>query len=254
MRPQLAPGLHVLRRGDERLQVGLDRRRAVLLPDTDDVRRNLTALVRGEVTSVAQVPAQVRPLLDEPARRLSARVAVIGFGHSSGDELVPRLRQLVAASGLTVGRSVADVKVLAGVGEPDRALLDQCGQSGTPHLLVRLVEGHAVVGPFVAPGRTACLRCLDATATDEDPAWPLLVQQYVSLSARDRLDGATEPVDPVLAVLACAWAVRDVTTYVQGHRPSTWSTTVRLDPLLQEIGITEWLRHPACGCSWTMEA
>jgi bacteriocin biosynthesis cyclodehydratase domain-containing protein len=252
MRPLLAPGLHVLRRGDERLQVGLDRSRAVLLPDTSDVRRDLRALVRGEVTCLSQVPEQVRPLLDEPGTTATGRVAVIGFGHPSGAVMLSRLRSLVGAAGHTAARTVADVVVVAGVGEPERELVDRWGQSGTPHLLVRLVEGHAVVGPFVDPGRTACLRCLDATVTDEDPAWPLLVQQYASLSARDRPDGAGEPVDPVLADLACAWAVRDVTSYLHGHRPSTWSATIRIDPLLRDICTTQWLRHPACGCTWTM--
>jgi bacteriocin biosynthesis cyclodehydratase domain-containing protein len=126
-------------------------------------------------------------------------------------------------------------------------------QLGTPHVLVRLVEGYAVVGPFVAPGRTACLRCGDAAATDLDPSWPLLVEQYSSLSARDRRDGATEPVDPALAALAGAWALRDVASYLQGHRPSTWSTTLTLDPLLADVRTETWLRHPACGCTWTME-
>jgi len=210
-------------------------------------------LVCGEFTSRSQVPAQLLPLLESPPVPPEGKVGIAGFGHPSGSTLLPRLRSMVRDAGLVVGRTVMDVVVVAGVGEPERELVDRWAQSGTPHVLVRLVERHAVVGPFVAPGRTACLRCLDATATDDDPAWPLLVQQYASLSARDRPDGAGEPVDLVLAELACAWAVRDVASYLHRHRPSTWSTTVRIDPLLQEIGTTEWLRHPACGCTWTME-
>ncbi len=41
--------------------------------------------------------------------------------------------------------------------------------TGLPHLMVRLTEGDAVVGPFVVPGRTACLRCLDAHHADGRP-------------------------------------------------------------------------------------
>jgi bacteriocin biosynthesis cyclodehydratase domain-containing protein len=252
MRPLLAPGLHLLRRGDGRLQVGLDRGHAVVVPDTEPVRRALHLLTRGELISEADVPLQVRPLLTTSAKT-RGKVAVVGFGHPSGEPHLARLRSLITASGLTIGRSMADVVVLAGVGEPCRDLVDHWTQQGVPHVLVRLVEGYAVVGPFVAPGRTACLRCLDATATDEDPSWPLLLEQYSSLSRRDRRDGATEPVDPLLAELAGAWAARDVASYLLGHRPSTWSSTVRLDPLLQDIRTEAWLRHPACGCTWTME-
>ena len=100
----------------------------------------------------------------------------------------------------------------------------------TPYVLVRLTEGRAVVGPFVVPGRTACLRCLDAHHTDADPEWPLLVRQYADATRHDRADGVPEPVDPALAALAVAWAARDVTTYADGGRPSTWSGTLTLRP------------------------
>ncbi len=140
--------------------------------------------------------------------------------------------------------------MLLGVGEPDREVVDDWTRAGTPHLLVRLTEGRAVIGPFVVPGETACLRCVDAHCTDADPAWPLLVRQYSAASATDRPDGAPEPVDPLLATLALAWAARDLASYVDGLRPSTWSATVTVQPQLTRIESRSWLRHPACGCSW----
>lgn len=123
-------------------------------------------------------------------------------------------------------------------------------RAGTPHLLVRLTEGSAVLGPFVVPGRTACLRCLDAHHTDVDASWPLLVRQYATASATDRADGVPEPVDSLLAGLALAWAGRDLASYAEGSRPSTWSTTIRLDAELTSIETRSWLRHPECGCGW----
>ena len=100
-----------------------------------------------------------------------------------------------------------------------------------------------MVGPFVAPGTTACLRCVDAHCTDADPAWPLLVRQYAAASARDRADGVPEPVDPLLASLALAWAARDLACYVDGGRPSTWSATVTLHPRPDHV----WRPAPGCG-------
>jgi bacteriocin biosynthesis cyclodehydratase domain-containing protein len=128
--------------------------------------------------------------------------------------------------------------------------VDRWTRGGTPYLLVRLTEGRAVIGPFVVPGRTACLRCVDAHCTDADPAWPLLVEQYASCSSRDRDDGAPEPVDPLLAALAVAWAARDLTSYVDGARPSSWSATVTIDARLARLETRGWLRHPDCGCTW----
>ncbi|HYO41288.1 MAG TPA: TOMM precursor leader peptide-binding protein [Nocardioidaceae bacterium] len=176
------------------------------------------------------------------------------FGHPTGEGLRESFIALARSAGLREAaprRAAApDCGVLVGVGEPDRDRVDEWTRGGTPYLLVRLTEGRAVLGPFVQPGATACLRCLDAHCTDADPAWPLLVRQYADASARDRADGAPEPVDPLLAAVALAWAARDLATFVDGGTPSTWSATVTLHPRLSRLETRIWLRHPACGCSW----
>jgi len=289
MRPILRPGTHVLRRGTGELQVGLDPRGALVLPDCDPVRASLQLLARsGDLADhpdtatydalaaheVVVDERSVLPLLAHdslPAHATAAlaraagaeapelcrarersRTAVRAFGHTCGGILRRDLLSLMAAAGLRehAGRSAPDAGVLVGVGEPDRELLDEWTRAGTPYLLVRLTEGRAVVGPFVVPGRTACLRCIDAHHTDADPAWPLLVRQYAEASSRDRPDGAPEPVDPLLAALAVSWAARDLAAYVDGERPSTWSTTVTLHPRPDQLESCLWPRHPACSCSW----
>jgi bacteriocin biosynthesis cyclodehydratase domain-containing protein len=186
--------------------------------------------------------------------RLRWRTETRTFGHGGGAGLRDTFLSLTRAAGLREAspRRVVppDCGVLLGVGEPDRERLDAWTRAGTPYLLVRMTEGRAVVGPFVVPGSTACLRCLDAHCTDADPAWPLLVRQYATSSAHDRADGAPEPLDPLLAALALAWAARDLATYVDGLRPSTWSVTVTIHPQLSRIETRRWLRHPACACTW----
>jgi bacteriocin biosynthesis cyclodehydratase domain-containing protein len=289
MRPILRPGTHVLTRGAGELQVGLDPRSALVLPDSPEVRRALALLAvsadRGDHAdpAVLDVLAQHDLLLDErallptlrradvapstgaalarsagqetPARRTARRdfcSDVVGFGHPAGARLGDDLADLLVAAGLPRPRSRADVSagVLVGVGEPDRELVDTWTRAGTPYLVIRLTEGRAVLGPFVAPGRTACLRCIDAHHTDVDPAWPLLVRQYAAACTRDRADGAPEPVDPLLAGLAVAWAARDLVAYGDGGRPSTWSTTVTFAARPGQLETQAWLRHPGCGCSW----
>ncbi|QNN51777.1 hypothetical protein [Nocardioides mesophilus] len=290
MRPLLRPGTHVLQRGDGRLQLGLDPASAVILPDEPEVRELLAGLdgsTRDDDLPLLTVLREQSLVLDEhdvlpllnasnrcpapaaaalarqrgaaagPAadRRAATRLEVRGFG---GDELADQVVALAGRLGLRAGapsrkRASGDdavVGVLAGIGEPDRELADPWVRESTPYVVVRMCEGHAVVGPFVAPGRTSCLRCIDAHHTDADPAWPLLVQQYSRLSSRPRRDGVPEPVDPVLATLAAAWAVRDLASYVDGVRPSTWSTTLVLDAELAEVESRCWLRHPECGCGW----
>ncbi len=199
---------------------------------------------------------------DLVAGRERTLIRSVSFGHAVGAELTEQLHQLLRRSGLRCETAPAGhhepagqeagplVGVLIGVGEPDRELLDPWMREHLPVLLVRLTEGRAVIGPFVVPGRTACVRCVDAHHTDADGDWPLLVRQYAAASANDRADGAPEPVDPALAALAIAWAARDVASYVDGTRPSTWSTTLTFDGTLGAVEARSWLRHPECGCSW----
>jgi bacteriocin biosynthesis cyclodehydratase domain-containing protein len=309
----LRPGVHVLRRDAEHLQVGLDPVRAVVLPDTDAVRALLGALTDpaarvGEHeydgptlavlaesgllvdtdTLLPLVPAA--PAADRPAPApgppragvaalaaqdgdaagalLAARgrmqVEVLTTGSAEAPVVTSSLTALLSLSGVPHRTAAGPAAVpetdpptcapttglLVAVGEPARELLDPWVRAGVPHLLLRLVEGHAVVGPFVLPGETACLRCVDAHHTDVDPAWPLLVAQYATAVERPRQDTVPEPVDPVLAALATAWAARELVSHAEGRRPPTASTTVRLDPHLTAVETHCWPRHPACGCTW----
>jgi bacteriocin biosynthesis cyclodehydratase domain-containing protein len=135
-----------------------------------------------------------------------------------------------------------DVEVVAPVGSMPRpevlALVRR-----RPHLLVTVRETTALVGPFVRPGATACLRCLELTRRDRDPAWPALTAQLVG-SARD-----VEPCDVTLASLAASLAAMQVLTHLDGaQRPTSEGGTLEFslrDGRLRRRSISS---HPACGC------
>ena len=299
----------MLRRDSAEFQIGLDPRRAVILPADDDIRgclkrlatsadesqftgdrdaetlgllaandllldgdrlrplmptaqptapttrgrRKQAAVSRFDVAAVAREDGDDATRLLE--RRAGSRVRLSTFGDAAGEAPAADLRRLVGEAGLGVVGSgstagPSDIGILVGVGEPRRERADSWIRDGTAHLVVRLTEGHALVGPFVAPGKTACLRCIDAHHTDADSSWPLLVEQYARLTSLDRADGVPEPVDTLLASVAVAWAARDVASYAEGRRPSCWSTTIRFDAHLTAVESRPWLRHPACGCAW----
>lgn len=325
-RPVLRPGTHVLRRSADELQVGLDPRRAVVLPDRDPYRATLGALASpagsaqaydGTTLALlheagllvdADVVLPLVPTGPAAAGRL-ARADVASLAAAGGDRVTQaladrrrcdvevstagdpaahavaeRLVALLVAAGCTAtlldpdpstatptrpristrtatrrdpgsGRARTRsprpvVAALVVVGEPEREYVDEWMREGTPHVLLRLTEGQVLLGPFVVPGVTACLRCMDAHHTDIDPAWPLLVTQYAAAVSRIREDSLPEPVDSLLANLAAAWTARDLVSYLEGHSASTTSAILRLDGVLSSLEAQTWARHPACGCTW----
>jgi len=274
----LAPGLRVLPGARGQLEIGLGPTR-VRVPDTEQVRRTLDLLMRGEtvaddpeatpaldqlapvlvdgaslvVPGVAAGDVAAAALLDPtgfPDRlnaRANARVSVSGNLGEPGDPL-----PLLARSGVRVvdpGAGPVHAALLLCVGEIDRGEVDVLVRTGVPHLVVRLVEGWAFLGPFVVPGATACLRCIDSHHAADDPLGAALASRQ-PFARHDRHDGVAEPVDSTLAALVAAWAVRDLVSHLEGERPSSWSTTIRFSPTLASVTHTQWLREPSCGCGW----
>jgi bacteriocin biosynthesis cyclodehydratase domain-containing protein len=259
---ELAPGLRVVRRGPHHLQVGLyDDRRAVL-PRTDHVLEVVRRIAEREPVALAEpgVASAVGHLVATGCampslaidgarrRRRRAHVEVLG---TLGPGM-PDAAALLAAAGLGTDHDddePAAVLVLVR-GEPDRSLFDPFLRRGQAHLVVRVVDGAVVVGPFVVPGRSACVRCLDAHRSAEDPDHVAVLARYVAATRGPRRDGRDDLAEPVLAHLGLAWAVRDLTVHVDGGRPTTWSSTVRLGPEVSGVVRTTWPPHPDCGCCW----
>jgi bacteriocin biosynthesis cyclodehydratase domain-containing protein len=279
MVPRLTPGAHLLRRRDDRWQVGLHPTHRVLVPAGPAPPRAGPAvppglLLRSALPPPGSCPPTVRQTLAAVAREAGDAAAAVldrrrahvvrveTFGNSAGTGLGEDLLDLCRRTGLRLPgparpgprprAAPPDITVVAlvGVGEPPRDQLDPHLREERPHLLVRLVEGRAVVGPFVVPGQTPCLRCTDAHRTDADPSWPLLVEQYVRAVRAERADGVPEPVDAALASLALAWAARDLATFAEGATPTTLASTIELAPRLDTVATERWPPHPRCGCCW----
>jgi bacteriocin biosynthesis cyclodehydratase domain-containing protein len=257
-RARLSPGLRVVRRGRDQLQVGLYDEQRVLLPRTEEVEQTLAAVLEGGPVSEVSAAAWVLERLersgcvvwDRPPPSGRPTVAVLGGLEVPG---LPHLDTLLGACGVaitTVDRARA-VLVLS-VGELDRDRLDPLILRRRDHLVVRLVDGGAVIGPFVAPGVTACLRCVDAHLSVRDPDHVAVTTRYVRATACSRSDGVPD-LDPALASVVLAWAVRDVVAHLTASEPSTWSRTVHLGRIPSRLTTQTWLRHPQCGCCWPDE-
>ena len=112
------------------------------------------------------------------------------------------------------------------------------------HLAVAADEAIGVVGPLVVPGRTACLRCLDLTRAERDPAWPLILAQ---LEGREADPCACDaPLAAAVAAQAAAQALAFIDRAVAAAAVANGTLELVL-PGWQWRRRT-WPRHPGCSC------
>jgi hypothetical protein len=251
---RLLPGLRLVRRDADHLQLGVDPPYVAVLRDLPEVRRLVDQLAVGHrpqrpaieaaraLTAITEAGLLVTDDAAERRQRLRrARVRV-----EAPEDVAAGVTALLRAAGTTehVRPGSTDDVLLVVDGEPPRDRLDPLVRDEVPYLLVRDHGRALVVGPFVVAGATACLRCVDCHHGDADPRRGLVLEQVATQQP-------LTPVapDPSLRAVALSLAVRDVVTFLEGGAPATWSATVTVDRSL-DLTPRRWLRHPACGCAW----
>ncbi|MGH3487424.1 MAG: ThiF family adenylyltransferase [Actinopolymorphaceae bacterium] len=140
-----------------------------------------------------------------------------------------------------------DLAVIAPDDEPDRRMADAFVRAGLPHLFVRMREGRAILGPFVLPGASSCIRCHDLRRTAQDPRWPSVLAQALTTP---RGAGAC---DVVLATTLASHAVLHVLAFLEGGQPRSVDATLEMDLPYGSVRRRSWSAHPACGCQFDPE-
>ena len=192
---RLLPGLHLVRRDADHLQLGVDPPRCAVLRDLPEVRR-LVERARGRPAppaTRATRPAGRWPRSSTPgsscrddtaARRERLRAARVQVRRRA--EVAAGVTALLQAAGRDPARRgppAPTSSCSSPTGELERGRLDPLIRDEVPHLLVRDHGHELVVGPFVVPGATACLRCVDCHHGDADPRRGLVVEQVATQAA-----------------------------------------------------------------------
>jgi hypothetical protein len=114
-----------------------------------------------------------------------------------------------------------------------------------PHLAVSASEAIGVVGPLVLPGRSACLRCLDLTRAERDPAWPLILAQLTGRAAND-----PAACDAVLAAMVAAQATAQALAFVDRGPAAVAVVGGTLELVLPDWQWRRrtWPPHDRCEC------
>jgi hypothetical protein len=125
-----------------------------------------------------------------------------------------------------------------------RELAENLRRDGVPHLAAAASEAIGMVGPLVLPGKTACLRCLDLTRAERDPAWPLILAQLTG-------GGADPPAcDTVLAAAVATQAAAQALAFVDRPAPAGAVINGTLELVLPDWQWRRrsWAQHDRCGC------
>lgn len=209
-------------------------------PGADPLREAAALVAEGPDT------AQARWL----ARRRAA-VAVTGRGAAAAG-LTALLRQAGVGTLDTGARCAeADLAVLTHDHEPPTDMVERLMRDDRPHLPAGTRGTDGVVGPFVLPGTTPCLRCVDLTRCQTDPGWAAVRDQ---LSSPDRTTHLSTAASGVAIHAVAALAAAEVLARIEGRVPATVGATATIsaqDPLPT---LRRWPTQPACGCTWQTSA
>ena len=256
----LDPRTPVVWRDPSTLQVGVDRPTLVLSPVSRLDERVVAAVAAGHgagglPTLVAHLGVdraaveasveRLRPALGGDTEPIVPPVVVVGGPGPVADAVA----RLLGSCGADVRRAHADLPpprnatgVLVGGHVVDPGVVREWVRSDLTHLVVRLGDRHARIGPVTVPGTTACARCLDLHAGEADRAWPAIAGQ---LSARPLA------APPLLSVHEVATtAARRVWSRLSGADGTPEDSEVEsisiADGLVTRANVP---LHPECGCA-----
>ena len=141
---------------------------------------------------------------------------------------------------------------------------------GVAHLVVTAAAWGAAVGPFVLPGQTACMRCVELQDPSDGRGGRGADGQTGRGAGRDvgvdvdipeqgageaaHVPGGTGlpvlvPQPSVVAALAGAVVAAEVLAYLDGRRPATAGASIEVETLDAMPRLRGWSVHPRCGCT-----
>ena len=254
---KLADGVPMVWRTPTSVQLGVDAPIVVVADVTAGVERMLAALRPGVSVSGWNMLARDAGLSEDEAAALLARLepamqagqpAASGRVLVTGDSpLALSLATVLRDEGLLAGEDDTSPSLAVLVADwvlgPDDAATWL--RRDVPHLPVVSADRSVTVGPFVEPGRSPCVYCVQLARTDADPAWPAVAAQ---------LWGRPGPAMSQLTVMsAAAFTARAVRGRLRDG-PSDAARGWRISDAGATVSAWTAQLHPRCSCAAPTES
>jgi bacteriocin biosynthesis cyclodehydratase domain-containing protein len=163
-----------------------------------------------------------------------------------GVEVRPLRRGVYSAREVEEAAAGSTLAVLAAGHIPSRIACDANAAAlrlGIPLLLV----GGGGFGPFVVPGQTACVECVDGALRASSPVTYAALREHPPRFPA----GTHTPVVAAPIAIAALWAANDVIAFLTGTgEPVSANRVVKLDveaPQVTELAVERDPACPACG-------
>ena len=248
-RPVLRAGLHVVRRDDGTSRSASTRPTGSSCADRPGLCAALT-------TWTAAHAAELRPVLDrlvadgwvvDARRRAAAPAARAGRRPPVDAATRPSLPDRVVRACAAAGLPPPDGRphpLFVTLGEPRRSVSTGSSATTSPTSGSPCCRTPVRIGPFVDPGRTACLRCVDAHLGDVDP-------RRAPCSTSWRTCRRPRSAIRIPAWCSSRWPGRCATSSGCSTAPGRPSGQRRVT-VTEDLDVSrrDWLRHPHCGCAW----
>ncbi|MGV9711757.1 hypothetical protein ACWDTI_13965 [Gordonia sp. NPDC003424] len=278
--PLLRVGTPVLVRPGNRVHIGSDPRRSLLIDlprsvsasEVADLVRSMTeprsrgqilrrvrtiGLTAGEFAGiVGQLIAAGKAVTPPSSRAAQAlRVRIHGRGplsdllsESLADVgMTPRRSSRRPPDAQVIGRWDANLVVLSDFLVHEPSVVGALTAARLPHLPVRVRDGVGVVGPLVLPGLSSCLRCADHHRTMLDPDWPLLAAQM--LRQPGTAGAGTIRSTAALAHTQIEQIARALLTGAPSPAvPQLFNRALEFHTDPARLETTHWPPHPCCDC------
>lgn len=204
--------------------------------------------IDGEARSLLAQRLDAEEIGDRLVRRSQSCVEI--RADRAVEPFASRVADCLRQSGIETTRAadtLATLTLVVGAGHSDRSTFARLRREQMPHLAVVAEGARVMVGPFVCPGMTPCIECLDLHRREWDPSWSAVLTQLGFPLAVAR-DADNLALATATSLMAAAVITHEIAGFCDETIPRTTSATITIGADVHHRDEAPTGFHPDCPC------